>query len=85
MKILNAGPFDYCELCFTLSDVLGISPTKEKFIKVLNNTLKGIPSVLCANAVGMDGSVVEALESMRAETQTGADDTDAVKSSSELK
>ena len=78
----------YCHL----SDVLGISPSKEKFTRVLNNTLKGIPSVLCANAVAMDGSVIEAMESQRDETQTGIDETEslgpkseAVKSSSELK
>lgn len=39
--------------------MLGISPSKEKFIRVLTSTLKGIPAVLCANAVPMDGSITD--------------------------
>ena len=70
-----------------VTDVLGISPSKEKFTKVLSNTLKGIPAILCANAVAMDGSLLEG-----AETQTVADETEstgpkseAAKSSTEQK
>lgn len=44
--------------CLVL-DCLGISPSKEKFTRVLTNTLKGIPGVLCANAVPMDGSITD--------------------------
>jgi hypothetical protein len=38
-------------------DTLGLSPTKDKFIKALSGTLRGIPKVLCSNAIPIDGSL----------------------------
>ncbi|KAL3832089.1 hypothetical protein ACJMK2_023767 [Sinanodonta woodiana] len=46
-------------LVFTKHDVLGISPSKERVQRTLTNTLKGIPTVLCANVIPMDGYVQE--------------------------
>ena len=65
----RGGVWKNCENGACISDVLGISPSKEKFIKALNSTLRGIPSVLCSNAVPMDGSVCE--------PQTDLDDTES--------
>ena len=59
---------------FWFSDVLGISPSKEKLTRVLTNTLKGIPTVLCANAVPMDGSITEPPPT---ETQVTVDESDS--------
>jgi len=44
---------------FSLAEVLGISPSKEKFIRVLTSLLTGIPAVLCTSAVPMDGSITD--------------------------
>jgi len=52
-----------------LSDVLGLHPPREKFIKVLTNTLKGIPGVLCSNSIPIDGSIPD--------HETVADDTES--------
>ncbi|KAK6166840.1 hypothetical protein SNE40_023452 [Patella caerulea] len=49
--------FFKANLVFTKHDTLTISPTKERFQKVLSQTLQGIPVVLCAQAKSMDGSV----------------------------
>ena len=38
-------------------DNLCLSPSKEKFQRSLTTTLKGIPAVLCAKAVPMDGAI----------------------------
>ncbi|ESP00380.1 hypothetical protein LOTGIDRAFT_173233 [Lottia gigantea] len=43
-------------LVFNKHDCLTISPSKERFQRVLSRTLKGIPVVLCAKAQSMDGS-----------------------------
>ncbi|KAJ8313858.1 hypothetical protein KUTeg_008419 [Tegillarca granosa] len=51
--------FFTANLIFTKQDMLGLAPVKDKFLKVLSSTLKGIPSVLCANAVPMDGSITD--------------------------
>ncbi|XP_048242736.1 dynein heavy chain domain-containing protein 1-like [Haliotis rufescens] len=51
--------FFKANLVFTKHEVLGLSPSKERFQKALTSTLRGIPSVLCAKAVPMDGSVPE--------------------------
>ncbi|XP_052095798.1 dynein heavy chain domain-containing protein 1-like isoform X11 [Mytilus californianus] len=44
-------------LVFTKQDMLGLSPSKDKLIKALSSTLKGIPKVLCSNAIPIDGSL----------------------------
>ena len=44
-------------LSFLYLDTLGLSPTKDKFIKALSGTLRGIPKVLCSNAIPIDGSL----------------------------
>ncbi|XP_060599368.1 dynein heavy chain domain-containing protein 1-like [Ruditapes philippinarum] len=60
-------------LTFTKQDVLGISPTKEKLTRAVINTLKGIPTVLCTNAVPMDGSITDP----HTDTQTIGDETES--------
>lgn len=47
----------YFLILFELIDVLGLSPAKEKFQKVLNSTLCGIPQILTSKAIAIDGSV----------------------------
>ena len=55
-----------------LPDILGLSPSKERFQKVLSNTLRGIPSVLTSKAIAMDGCVTD-WESQEGETTTRSD------------
>ena len=43
--------------CGFSTDVLCLSPSKEKFQRSLSSTLRGIPAVLCSKAIAMDGSL----------------------------
>ncbi|XP_076466624.1 dynein heavy chain domain-containing protein 1-like isoform X2 [Babylonia areolata] len=49
--------FFKANLVFNKQDVLCLSPSKEKFQRTLNSTLRGIPAVLCSKSIPMDGSV----------------------------
>ncbi|GFO14607.1 dynein heavy chain domain-containing protein 1-like, partial [Plakobranchus ocellatus] len=51
--------FFKANLVFNKHDILGLSPSKDRFQKVLNSTLRGIPSVLTARAIAMDGCVTD--------------------------
>ncbi|GFR96312.1 dynein heavy chain domain-containing protein 1-like, partial [Elysia marginata] len=64
--------FFKANLVFNKHDILGLSPSKERFQKVLNNTLRSIPSVLTSKAITMDGCVTER-ESQEGETTTRSD------------
>ncbi|XP_025095393.1 dynein heavy chain domain-containing protein 1-like isoform X2 [Pomacea canaliculata] len=48
--------FFKANLVFNKQDVLCLSPSKERFQKVLSSTLNGIPAVLCSCAIPKDGS-----------------------------
>lgn len=52
--------------------MLGLAPIKDKFLKVLISTLKGIPSVLCTNAVPMDGSITDQYDTTGDDTESSA-------------
>ncbi|KAL8594105.1 hypothetical protein ACOMHN_000817 [Nucella lapillus] len=61
--VLAIGPnaprdgFFKANLVFNKLDVLCLSPSKEKFQRTLNSTLRGIPAVLCSKSIPMDGSL----------------------------
>ncbi|XP_078321880.1 dynein heavy chain domain-containing protein 1-like isoform X9 [Crassostrea virginica] len=68
-------------LVFNKQEILGISPTKERFTTVLMSTLKGIPSVLCSKAIPMDGSVSDPDNE---DSETSPPKSEVAKSTAEL-
>lgn len=68
-------------MLFHLIEILGISPTKERFTTVLMSTLKGIPSVLCSKAIPMDGSVSDPDNE---DSETSPPKSEVAKSTAEL-
>ncbi|XP_035825634.1 dynein heavy chain domain-containing protein 1 [Aplysia californica] len=59
--------FFKANLVFNKQDMLGLSPSKDRFQKVLSNTLRGIPQILMSKVIAIDGCVQDK-ESLEGDT-----------------